>query len=507
LSGGQTALRKLNDVKAGDDGQWIMAGSPMPDDSVPTPGQIKSQLDRMLTSPVFTETIVQANLLEHLVINALEGKEVTEKTITVSLFPSHEGKGSSVVRANKNELRARIDEYYAQEGSPDLVLIALPALPRKKGYKPPPGQAYKPVFTYNPNHPADQDYRRGLYHLAQCGPADDGIALDYFTSTLAREPDHALAIVGKADVYLRCALYYHVHLTPQASLKLAAKEVGEVLSCDPQCWRAHAIQATLHLIHRRWKEAQKSFDTALACDGWRTRYSAWYYPAYLAAVGRCDEAIELAQERAREQPDDLPSQLALGVFLYMTRHYDEAVFALALAEAMNARQWIARAASALVCIALNEPAAAHIVLVHQLIGEDLFPGLLAFCLSHNLRLRETPDQWGPGLKNATDPLFSAVYAALDELLDRLPKPPRMLQQIVKMSKAGYVYPVQIALAHMAVGDTGKAVAYLKRACGDHYPLMAWLSVLPLFEPLREYASFRALTREIAPPFADNHSDV
>ena len=208
---------------------------PSEDEAVPTTQEVERQLERMLANPVFTEAETQAKLLDYLVKAAFAGKVVTEKTIIADLFPfylrdpSKTGpEPSSIVRVFKNKLLERLDEYYERHGAGDLVLIALLST-RKKGYKPRLGQAYRPIFRYNPDSPIDQDYRRGLYHLDQCTPADDSIALDYFEAVLKQKSEHAYAQARKAEVHLRRAMYYHVDLTPPQSLKLAAAALTAAL--------------------------------------------------------------------------------------------------------------------------------------------------------------------------------------------------------------------------------------------------------------------------------------
>ena len=472
---------------------------PSADDPIPTEPEIIRQLERMLASAYFVSAPRLAPFLNLVVRTTIDGNDIDEDTIGYTLFPdSFRPDESSDVRVNGRNLRKRLDEYYADDGIDDPVIIALPQ-PSAKRIKLAPGEAYRPAFGYNRRHPIDQDYRRAVYHLSQCKPGDDGIALDYFVSVLKREPLHASAHAGKAEVHLRRAMYYHVYLTPEACMKQAQVSVDEALRCNLKLWRAHAIQGTLHCFHRRWDAAQAAFDTALTCDAHLTRYGAWYYPAYLVAMGQSHEAVALTNERAREKSEDLPSQIVHGVFLYLARRFDEAVFVLALAEAMNARQWLTRTVSALVARAKNEPAAAHIILVHQLVGDDILPGLLSLCLTESLRLRKSPEQLGESRRNATDPLFAAVYAALDEIIDTLPTPSEQLTQLNERSKRKYVAPIQLALACMAVNDGRNAVKHLADACSEFYPLVAWMHILPVFDGLRGRKDFQKLVERAGFP--------
>jgi tetratricopeptide (TPR) repeat protein len=486
---------------------------PPVDEAVPQSLEIERQLARMLASPVFTEAPAQAKLLEYLVKCALDGKEVTEKTILSDLFPSYlvvpshqrvsyggrkppERNPSGIARVFKQELIKRLYEYYEDDGAGDLVIIHLESHPRKKGYRPPPGKAYRPIFRYNPASHIDREYRRGLFHLDQCTPADDSIALDCFSAVLHEKSDHVYAHVRKAEVYLRRSIYHQIDFKPLRSLEKAEESITRALQETGQMWRAHAIQGTLHCFRRRWKDAQSSFDRALALDSLQTCYGAWYYPSFLAATGRLGEALDLTQERARIYPDDLPAQILHGIFLYISRRFDEALLALSAAQVMNPRHWLTCVISALLAIAQNEPAAAHVILVHHLLGTDAFPGLAALSLSLTLRLRKSPEQWGPGRRNASGSPLEQVYFALDELIDRLPQPPQYLAQLLEISKQKYVSALQLALAYLAVDDFQHSVLSLKQACDEPNPVTSWLPSLPLFDALCQQKEFHELLASI-----------
>jgi hypothetical protein len=56
--------------------------------------------------------------------------------------------------------------------------------------------------------------------------------------------------------------------------------------------------------------------------------------------------------------------------------------------------------------------------------------------------------------------------------------------------------VQLALAHMGLGDSDRAVTELARACDDRDPLLLWLHLWPVFDPLRDHEGFKALIERI-----------
>jgi tetratricopeptide (TPR) repeat protein len=473
------------------------------DDSPPADRETRHALTRMLGSALFAASEKHSDILEYLVESTLDRIDVTENMLLAKFFAGHEkqrlkGKPQNIVRVTVTGLRKRIDEYYREEGYGDLVRIDIPAEEAQKGRKRPGGKAYSAAFSYNRTHPADQEYRRALYYLSQCTPGDDALALDRFGFALEAESDFAPAHAGRAEVFLRWAMYHPNHSTTGESLRDAQNAVRETLRCNPNYWKAHTLSGVLHCCLSEWQEGRASFDRALELDPYWTRYGSWHYPAFLAATGQADEALLLLKERTVENPEDFSSLLAYGFFLYASGRFDEATMALSLAFVMSPRNWLVRLVSALLALAQREPATPYMVVMHQLVGEELAPGLTLLCHAADLRLREHPEEWGPSRRLAMDELFSAVYKALEEIADTLPAPARQLVTILRYSRNKHIAPMQMALGYMAVGKQKKALKALVQACREHDPLTAWLHFWPVFGELRLLEEFQKLTPQIRP---------
>ena len=170
--------------------------------------------------------------------------------------------------------------------------------------------------------------------------------------------------------------------------------------------------------------------------------------------------------------------------------------ALSLAFVMSPRNWLVRLVSALLALAQCEPATPYMIVVHQLMGEELVPGLTLLCHAADLRLREHPEAWGPARRLATDELFSAVYKALEEVADTLPTPARQLVTMLRYSRSKHVAPMQMALGYLAVEKQRKACKALAQAREEHDPLAAWLHLWPVLEGLRSGEEFQRLLRQI-----------
>lgn len=106
-----------------------------PIDTTPRPGfqpsqvaQVREQLDKIAASPGFANSQRRTQLLRYLVEAALDGRgaEMKEYAIALDVFErpaSFDPRTDSTIRAEVSRFRARLKEYYAQEGSADPVVI------------------------------------------------------------------------------------------------------------------------------------------------------------------------------------------------------------------------------------------------------------------------------------------------------------------------------------------------------------------------------------------------
>ena len=98
---------------------------------------VRQELEHLLSSAGFSRNDRQSQFLRFLVERRLEGRdsELKESVIGVEVFgrdPGYDPKLDAIVRTEAVRLRARLDKYYAAEGSADPLIIELP----KGGYKP-----------------------------------------------------------------------------------------------------------------------------------------------------------------------------------------------------------------------------------------------------------------------------------------------------------------------------------------------------------------------------------
>jgi tetratricopeptide (TPR) repeat protein len=371
---------------------------------------------------------------------------------------------SSAVRTNATSLRSRIDQYYTEFGTDDLVRIDVPA------------GGYRAVFSYNRSSPADKYYRRGLLDVRNFVPSQNRhSSLRLFAGAIQADGRHGLALAAKAEAELREGMY---KWTPKRNPVAAAEEAAlGALHVQPELWRAHVVMGAVHCCRHDWAQATSSFDAALAIAPQKTREHSWY-SGFLLATGNEPEALRLARARVDDQPEDLPAQVALALFLYVTRRFREAEEVAREAIANYPEEcpesWLAHIIMACVSLATGDAFTATLWMrnVDDLIVQrysfffNVFVGL--FALSHFLSGAEGADR-----------------RVRKWLSDRWSSP--------------YWTPVQVALSYLGLGETEMAIEALTQAVEESDPLMVWLHLWPLFDPLRGERGFQNLINRLDIP--------
>ena len=92
------------------------------------PQLIREQLSRILESPVFSLSTRLSRFLRFVVETSLAGQEHTLKEYVIGTevydrMPPYHPSQDSIVRTEARRLRSKLKEYYATEGTDDLIFI------------------------------------------------------------------------------------------------------------------------------------------------------------------------------------------------------------------------------------------------------------------------------------------------------------------------------------------------------------------------------------------------
>jgi len=329
----------------------------------PARHEIELQLERMLAHPLFRAKDLQARIFAFLVKSALNRRRVTELTVFGRFYKKESfADGSNKARVNVNFLRKLLDEYYAGDGANDPVFIALPAPERsnksKKHYKMvkrPPGEAYKPQFTYNPRAPIAKQFAIAN-HLLTGSPEQVERALWKFNEIDKAAPNHPDAVLGLAET-VACQMLLGVWWKEAHPTLIAALLAGIDTIEKADAWRVHNVRGVLYTIEGNFIAAKKEFGIALRLDRGATIKRGWY-TLFLQATGKEQEAAKLQGLNSEEDVINAKTQAVYGLYLLKAGRLKDAERVFAQSLALDRNCWPAHLGMAQMYLATgNRPKA------------------------------------------------------------------------------------------------------------------------------------------------------
>jgi hypothetical protein len=408
-------------------------------------------------------------MLQFIVDSDLRAAEISEADLNAVLFPrGHYDPDTSVGRATASNLRKSLAAYYAEEGKDDPILISIPR-----------GKKYRPSIRYNPRSAACKSYRLGMSHLRSFFSAEEGdLAIEYLTEAIARDPIYAAAHAAKAQAEFSHAIYRSSE-SPNHWIALAERSAHAAIKSDPTSWRAHVVLGAIACCSFNWKSADEAFNAALASDPFETSRH-FFYLAYLAAIGRMQEARSLAESQFLQSPEEVSARLTFAAIAYLARDGDfHAAHDLVWSAVREQRGLgFAQAMLAYVLIAIAQHTgglfrteiAGHVRRSHQLLRIEAFPGL--GLLADGVNRQAEADYQKRRLMRAD---IDKALGALEIL-----------------SRSRYVSHYELALGYLGAEEWEDAIKHLAMAAAEREPKLVWLHLLPVFDPLRMHANFKAL---------------
>jgi TolB-like protein/Tfp pilus assembly protein PilF len=176
---------------------------------------------------------------------------------------------------------------------------------------------------YTQNSDAYQLYLVGRYHWGKRSANELNEAIKYFNRSLQRDAKFPLAYAGLADCYLTLGLY---QVPPPADALQRAKENAmKAISLDESLAEAHTSLAYAQFLYDRdYTGAERSFRRAIELNPNYPTAHHWF-GMMLAAHKRFDEAV--SEIKVAEQLDERSAiiKAAVATALTYARRYDEAL--------------------------------------------------------------------------------------------------------------------------------------------------------------------------------------
>jgi serine/threonine-protein kinase len=173
------------------------------------------------------------------------------------------------------------------------------------------------------NPEAYEDYLKGQFHYGKLTDPDLETALQYFELALEKDPNYALAEVGRAMVW---AGKQQMHFVSASEAGPKAREAAErAVELDENLAEAHyALAVVKTWTDWDWEGAEDSYRRSIELDPNFADVRA-YYANYLMMMGRFDDAA-IQMERALElDPFRDLFQALNAVLLRKTDRHDEAI--------------------------------------------------------------------------------------------------------------------------------------------------------------------------------------
>ncbi len=356
---------------------------------------------------------------------------------------SYEGDLRDVFALQAGVARKIADEIRVTLAPPDLARLA-----RVRATKP---EAY-------------QAYSKGRFYWNKRTAQDLQRAIGFFQQAVDKDPDYALAYDGLADSWL--PLGWYGYLSPSATFPHAKAAVTKALSLDDSLAEAHTSLAFVNVYYDRdWAGAEREFRRAIDLNPNYANGHHWY-AEFLSLVGRHTEAIAESQ-RAREL-DPLSNIIDAWVSsrYFFARQYDKAI-----EEGRNAVEM--------------DPSFGPALLVLGQAYEQ--KGMLQEAIAEFERASALA---GGGS------MYAASLAHALGLAGRRAEAVKILEDLSKSARRGFVCSYDLAIARLGLGDKDKAFELLSAAVQERSPRVAFLGVEPRFLGLRGDPRFNALLRSI-----------
>jgi hypothetical protein len=232
----------------------------------PSDYEVRTELERMLSSTDFKTSGKQKSLLQYVVEQALAKEQITQADILVELYGVHVDPFSNNAKATATLVRTKIEQYYKNEGKDDLVRIELP-----------PGPGYRPDFSYNFQATVIREYRKALSYRRKITRKDLIISDGLLIHCMARDSTYAPIHAALAENFLLRQLLDNIFDTGKTPDTWGSGMLVErVLKSDPESWLAHIVLGVLMLFKFDWDRAKSAFDMALKLDPHKTMANLWY---------------------------------------------------------------------------------------------------------------------------------------------------------------------------------------------------------------------------------------
>ena len=315
------------------------------------------------------------------------------------------------------------------------------------------------------NAEAFNQYLLGSYYYRNRDKDHIEKAIQHFYKAINIDPLYADAYAGLADCYVLRNTVGFGNMTTAEAMNRAKWAANEALRLNENLPRAHTALAVIYLKYDwNWIEAEKEIKRALELDP--NYASAHYaYSMLLTVLNRQQEAIEQSKITRDLDPFSLSSKTNYCRSFYYARDFDSSVSCFREILKEDPQNRLARYVSGFVDLQKGRGDDAIKVF------EDLY---------------------------AKDPELSAsALAYAYGKTGRKDDARRILAFAEARQKQNKPLPAhELAIIYLGLGDKTNAVSWLEKAYDDHFSLLIYLNVEPIFGELHSEPRFKAIAQRM-----------
>ncbi len=308
-----------------------------------------------------------------------------------------------------------------------------------------------------------ESYLKGRFLLEQGERAEVEPSIPYFEDALNRDATFAPAYLGLAEAYTILGMVA-AGVPPEITRPKVTNFARKALELDPNLVEAHVVLANVLQEEWHWTEAEAEYRRALELNPNNAKAHSGF-ALWLLCQGRTDEAVTEIQ-RARALDPVGVSGGSVSWILFQAHRYDDAIREASSSLAIQPDNGADLTTLGFALVANNEPT-------------DAIPIL------------EKAVSLSSGSPAATGVLIRA-YAHAGRRSDAL----RLLEELNRRRKAGYIPAAAFVNAYLGLGDNEKAFYWLEQAYREQSNILQFVKTHPYFDPIRNDPRFADLVRRV-----------
>jgi TolB-like protein/DNA-binding winged helix-turn-helix (wHTH) protein/Flp pilus assembly protein TadD len=309
-----------------------------------------------------------------------------------------------------------------------------------------------------------ENYLKGEFALGKRNNKTDiEESIAYFNEAISKDPTYAPGYVGLAKAYSNLTTVFMGGVAAQERPR-AIQAAQKALELNPELAEAHVLMASMAETEWHWAEAESEYHRAIELrPNDASTYSglAWW----LECQGRREEALTM-RRHARELDPLATSGADLAWDLFYAHRYDEAEQELHSVLAVRADNAYALWVLGFVLLANHRPEGAIPPLEKAVSVSTRSPAIVGLLIN--------------------------AYAQAGRRGDAL----RLLAELKRRKKTGYVPSAAFTLAYLGLGDNDEVFFWLEQGYKEQSNLLQTLKVFPFFDPIRTDQRFINLLHRV-----------